>query len=195
MPPNRTMRPVAGSVLVYSGLAALVLGLVALVVGIPSTALPPAAVLLLSGIVLLVAACVLPSPTRSVSAPRTRLDDWLPEYQFHEVHSIDVAAAAEPTFRAIQSVTAPEIRLFSLLVWIRRFGRATAPGILNPPDDEPILDVAARTGFAVLADEPPREVVVGVIVIGRRGSASSRQATREDVRTALEADGRGPSPE
>ena len=58
-----------------------------------------------------------------------------------------VAAPPERVFAAIKAVTADEIALFNLFTSIRRFGRPGPESILNAPGQQPILDVAVRTGF------------------------------------------------
>ena len=92
----------------------------------------------------------------------TRLDEAAPRWQFRERHSIRIAATPDRIFEAIRNVTAGEIRFFGLLTAIRRCGRRAPQSILNAPPDEPVLDVATRTGFRYLAIEPPREIVVGL---------------------------------
>lgn len=104
-----------------------------------------------------------------VAIPGTHLDEFVPTYQFSEFHSITVSAPKERAFRAIRTVTASEILLFRTLTWIRRFGRPGAEGILNAPPHDPLLDVAIRTSFLLLAEEPNREFVVGTIVFGPPG--------------------------
>ena len=39
---------------------------------------------------------------------------------------------------------------------------------MNPPEKKPLLQVATETSFIYLADEPPRELVVGTVVSGPR---------------------------
>ena len=56
---------------------------------------------------------------------------------------------------------ADEIALFNVLTTIRRGGRKAPEGILNAGKTKPLLDVATSTTFRYLADEPPREIVVG----------------------------------
>jgi hypothetical protein len=78
-----------------------------------------------------------------------------------------VRARPEAVYRAIHAVTANEIRAFRTLTWIRRGGRPAGPhgeSILDPAWNEPILDVATRSGFVWLADERPREALVGTVV-------------------------------
>lgn len=102
-----------------------------------------------------------------------RLDDFVPVWQFHEVHSRRIDAPPERVYEALRAVRAGEIPFFLFLVWLRRFGRNTPQSILNPGNAEPLLDVATRTGFTLLADEPPRELVIGMAVIGRRDAPDS----------------------
>lgn len=96
----------------------------------------------------------------------SRLDEMMPVYHFHERHETTVRAPIATVYGAVRAVTAREIRFFRLLTWIRspRWGSEGEPSILNPPADEPILDVATKTGFRLLADEPPREIVTGILV-------------------------------
>lgn len=92
----------------------------------------------------------------------TSLDRFVPVWQFRERHSIRITASPEAIFEAIRRVTPREIFLFRTLTFIRHPVRGGPKSILNAPPDEPLLDVATRTGFRYLADEPPREIVVGV---------------------------------
>jgi hypothetical protein len=94
----------------------------------------------------------------------SELDRVTPAFQFHERHSTSVRAAPERVYRAIKAVTASEILLFRTLTWLRRFGRPGPENILNAPERLPLLDVATRTEFIVLADGP-REIVVGTVVV------------------------------
>ena len=91
----------------------------------------------------------------------THLDGVMPRWQFRERHSIRVAATPESIFAAIRQVTAREIFLFRAVTFIRRLGGDGRESILNAPPDEPILDVATRTGFRYMVNDPPREIVVG----------------------------------
>lgn len=100
----------------------------------------------------------------------TRIDDFAPVWHFREVHAISVQATPDRAYRAIRAVTAREIRFFRSLVWLRRLGRRGPESILNPPGDAPILDVATRSGFVLLADEPDQELVVGTVVVAPRSA-------------------------
>ena len=133
----------------------------------------------------------LPAPLVRVAAPRTRLDAVMPAYHFHEVHALRVRASPARVLEAFRAVTAGEIRLFRTLTWIRspRRGRARE-SILNPPRDQPILDVALRSGFVVLGDEPGREIVFGAALrLGPRGADPPRFARTAMNFLAEEEDG------
>ena len=118
--------------------------------------------------------------------PRTQLDHFVPVYQFHEFHSIRVAASKEKVYGAIKAVSADEIFLFRTLTWIRRLGRSGPESILNAPEHQPLLDVATKTSFLLLAEEPNHEIVVGTAVVVPRGWRPTRRSTPEDFRAARE---------
>lgn len=93
-----------------------------------------------------------------------RIDDFLPRYHFSEIHEIRVRASRRPTWEAIHRVTAREIRFFTTLMAIRSLPAVLA-GHVRPDGAlaRPILDVALRSGFLLLAEAPPHELVVGTI--------------------------------
>ena len=160
------------SIVVYVGLVVVFAGLVALVRPMRWLRLPTrrrAAVVVLAGVCIAALGALLPTSTMRVATPASRLDQIIPAYQFNEVHALHVEATPERVYRALRDVTAGEIPLFQLLTGIRRFGRATRESILNAPDTVPIIDVATRTGFLMLADDAPRELVVGSVVLAPDG--------------------------
>lgn len=175
------MLELAAVTLVYLG------GLTALV-GLAGVVKPPrrfrirrrrdGAVVLGAGFGLALVGFALPAPLVRVEAPRTRLDAVMPAYHFHEVHALRVHATPARILDAVRSVTAGEIRLFRTLTWIRspRLGRGRE-SILNAPEDQPILDVALRSGFVALGENPGREIVFGTALrLGPRGSDPPRLA-------------------
>jgi hypothetical protein len=118
--------------------------------------------------VLAVIAASAPASEIRTGAVQTRLDEFVPVWQFNERHSIKVAASPERVFDAVRRVRANEITLFRTLTWIRRGGRKLPESILNAGDTTPLLDVATRGGFIYLADAAPRELVVGTMVVAPR---------------------------
>jgi hypothetical protein len=129
---------------------------------------------------------VLPAKEVRVAVFRTQLDQFMPVYQFNEVHSGRIVAPKDRVYRAIKAVTADEILLFRTLTWIRRLGHPGAESILNAPEQLPILEVATRTGFLLLAEEPDHEIVLGTAVITPRGWRPKRHITPEDFKTIRE---------
>ena len=112
----------------------------------------------------IVIALAWPALIQSTDPNASHLDRVMPQFQFSERHTIHVDAPPERVYRAIRAVTAGDIRFFRMLTAIRRLGRPLPAGILHAPENEPILDLATRTSFHWLADDPPRELVVGTRV-------------------------------
>jgi hypothetical protein len=67
-------------------------------------------------------------------------------------------------------VKADEIFLFRTLTWIRRGGQPAPESILNAGERESLIAVATRSGFVCLADDPPRELVIGTVVLAPPGT-------------------------
>lgn len=118
------------------------------------------------------------TPAMQASTARHGIDEFLPQYQFREQHETTVSAPPERVFAAIKTVAADDIALFKLFTWLRRFGQSGPEGLLNPPDAKPILDVAAASGFMVLLDRSPQEIVLGSVLVTPRG------VSRTDITTA-----------
>jgi hypothetical protein len=149
------------SVVLYLGLLLIAVALVLAVSRRPRAA----ATTLVIGLVMAVAAIFWPASVQHAFGRATHLDQAMPAWQFNEVHSIHVNAPPQKVFDSIRPVTASEIRFFRTLIAIRRLGRPTPPGILNAPKNEPLLDLATRTSFRYLANDPPRELVVETIIV------------------------------
>ncbi len=157
-----------GSVVVYSGIVITTAGLILSIKPIERlhlTSRSQALVIVGIGALLVGAGLKIPARESRVTKVETHLDEFVPVWQFRERHTIRVAAPPARVFEAIRSVRANEIALFKTLTWIRRGGRGTSESILNAGDSTPVLDVATRNGFVYLADDAPREIVVGTIVI------------------------------
>jgi hypothetical protein len=157
--------------IVYLGLLLALVGMVSVAKPlrflVVRTRLAGAGVLLL-GLLIAAAGAALPAPLLALSGERALLDEFVPACQFREVHEIRIRAPAEAVFGAVKSVTAREIRFFRLLTWLRspRLTRARE-NILAAPPDRPLLDVALQSGFLLLAEDPPRELVFGTLLCGR----------------------------
>lgn len=179
-------RSVFGSAIVYSGLVVTTAGLILFIkpterlhVDSRSKALVIAGI----GAILVGVGLTLPARESRIKTVETRLDEFVPVWQFSERHTIRIAAPPARVFAAIRNVRAGEISLFNALTWIRRGGRRLPESILNAGDSAALLDVATRSGFIYLAEEEPREVVVGTVVVAPPGGRGA--LTPEKFKTQL----------
>lgn len=177
-----------GVVVVYLGLIAAFLGAASLLRPLSFLAIRTrrqAALVLALGFIVAVIGGSLPAKEIRVATPRTQLDQFAPVYQFSEFHSIRIAAPKEQVYRALRLVTADEITLFRTLTWLRRFGRRGPESILNPSSHVPILDVATRTWFLVLTEDPNREIVLATLVTAPRGWRPSGKLTPDGFKALV----------
>jgi hypothetical protein len=157
-----------GSAVVYSGFVITAAGLILFVKPVDRLHVSSRSqALAIVGIGVLLAGIGLTLPAREsrVTRAETRLDEFMPVWQFNERHTIRIDAPHARVFEAIRNVRANEISLFNALTWIRRGGRSLPESILNAGDTVPLLDVATRSGFVYLADDAPKEVVIGTVVM------------------------------
>lgn len=84
-----------------------------------------------------------------------RLDDALPRWDFDETHSIEIGASQERSYEALRELRSSDLRVTGLLMGLRSLGR-------RRPQSRPLIDVASGGGFALLCEEPPDEVVLGI---------------------------------
>ena len=89
----------------------------------------------------------------------TLLDEWMPRWDVADRHELSVAAPADRTYLAVRTIDFAAAPVSRLLLAIRSLS-AIARGRRVPPTVT--LDDAVRMGFALLAEEPGREIVVGV---------------------------------
>ena len=161
-----------GSAVVYSGLVLALIGFIFMLKPIRRLRVRTRRhgfAVAAAGVALATIGALLPAPESRASAAQTRLDEFAPVWQFRELHTITIAAPPERVFEAIKRVRADEIRLFQTLTWIRRGGRPLPESILNAGGDAPLIDIATRSGFVRLADDAPRELVIGTVVVAPRG--------------------------
>jgi hypothetical protein len=149
------------SLLLYCGGAAALAGAGAM---LPRRTRRKGLGLFLGGIGAVAIAVFWPIREEHVAEVHSHLDEIVPRWQFAERHEIRIDAPPDRIFAAIRDVTPREIRFFDTLTAIRRLGTGGKESIINAPDDEPILAVATRTGFRMLIDDAPRELVFGTRV-------------------------------
>lgn len=92
------------------------------------------------------------------------LNELMPRYEFDEVHAIRLSSTPERALEAAKRATPGEMPLVRLLFAIRSLPARLAgkPG-LPSAKTEPLYEQMLDLGFARLAEEPGREVVVGAI--------------------------------
>ncbi|HYN50366.1 MAG TPA: hypothetical protein VES62_05525 [Thermoleophilaceae bacterium] len=105
------------------------------------------------------------------------LDEFLPHYDFNEVHSIACSAPPAAVMKAARELTPRELPLLVALMAIRSVP-ALARGRRLPVRGT-ILDAFLRGGFVILKDEPD-ELVLGAV--GRFWQASGGMARIEPKR-------------
>ena len=180
-----------GVIVVYLGLVTIFVGGVSVIKPLHFLAIQSrwqSLAVVSAGLIVVIIGGALPARETRVSNARTQLDDFVPAWQFNEFHTIQIAASKEKVYTALKQVTADEIVFFRTLIWIRRFGRPGPESILNPSSGSPLLEVAIRTGFIVLAEEPGREVVIGTLVAAPPNWRPSGKKTPEGFK-ALAASG------
>jgi hypothetical protein len=176
------------SVLVYLGFAVIVIG--GLSIFWPLRFLrvrtrTRGALVAATGLLIVIVVLSLPALTKTISTPTTKLDEWMPAFQFDEQHTIHVDAPPETVFAAIREVRADEILFFRTLIAIRRCGQPGPESIMNAPENKPLLDIATQTTFVYLADDPPRELVVGTVIAAPRGIHAPAKLTPDLFRKTL----------
>jgi hypothetical protein len=176
---------------VDAGLALSLLGFLGLLRPIRRLGMPTrrrAGAFYLLGLAIAATGALLPAPKRRAAAATSRLDEVIPVWQFDERHETRIRASPAEVEAAIRDVTAREIGLFRLLTWLRNPrlpGSEEPESILAAPADEPILAVALRTGFQVLAREPGRELVFGAVVLAPASLRALPPAELERLRSEL----------
>jgi hypothetical protein len=179
------------SYLVYLGLSLFFTGLVSLIRPLCFLYIRTRrSAFMILGLGLLLAAGSLLLPYRDNEATNrvTKLDDWMPRWQVAERHALRIAAAPDRVFAAIHEVRADEILLFRTLTAIRRCGETGPESILNAPEQKPLLDVATQTTFLLLANEAPRELVVGTVIAAPRAMWKVERLEPELFRKTLPPD-------
>jgi hypothetical protein len=177
-----------GVIVVYLGLITMFVGGVSVLKPLKFMAIDSrwqALAVMAAGLVLIVIGASLPSREIRVAAPRTQLDQFVPAYQFNEFHSVRIAAPKDKVYAALKQVTAEEILFFHTLVWLRRLGRPGPESILNPPPNMPLLEVATKTTFILLAEEPNQEIAFGTLIAAPRGWRPSGERTPEAFKKLL----------
>src|SRR5258708_13476124 len=105
------------SLLLYTGLCVTLVGGISLwhplkVLGIPSKA--RCAVVLFLGLAGGATAVVLPAPLEESKVARTRIDDFVPTWQFGEIHEIRAHASPDQVYHPLRATTTHALPFFRL---------------------------------------------------------------------------------
>jgi hypothetical protein len=150
------------SVVLYGGILAALAGALAM---LRRRTRRYGAAIFAAGLALVLIALFWPAREERVTSVVSAIDEFMPRWQFVEKHEIRIAAPQQRIYWAIRKVTAGEIRFFQLLTAIRCMGRCgERESIMHAPAAKPILDVALNSGFFLMADDFPRELVIGAHV-------------------------------
>ena len=164
------------SLMLYAGVVVAALGILFLLRPMPRLGVPTrkrAAVVAATGVAMAVMALTFPVSDSRAEPAVTHLDKFAPVWQFREIHSLEVDAAPARVYSAVKQVRADEITFFHTLTSIRRGGREAPEGLLNAGSREPLLDIATKSGFVMLADDPARELVIGAVVVAPPGTGGT----------------------
>lgn len=108
---------------------------------------------------------VWPARTAHITGPTTRLDAFLPLYDFRERHEITIQAPVERVREVLNRISFDDIGVMETLGRIRAIamGQFRTPKAEAAPPSMPILEMMhdPRSGFFPL-DETPREIVFGL---------------------------------
>lgn len=156
----------APSFLAWTGIVAALAGLASLARPLRFTGVRTrlhALALALCGVGLAVTAVLWPAHVTRTARPGQRLDRFLPEYQFSEVHETRVQAPMEAVVKAIREVSLADMPAAVALLRIRAAAGGRFHG--SPPDTRPLLDMMVRPGsrFLPLDTADPGELVYGMV--------------------------------
>jgi hypothetical protein len=116
------------------------------------------------------------------------MDELLPAYDFNEVHSAEVAAAADIVYGALFTFDMGKPLIVRTLMGIRSIP-TWMKGSHRSRDRRPLtLAEAGRAGFTLLAADPPREVVLGIQGQFWKLSPNTQSVTAAEFRAPLPAD-------
>jgi len=118
--------------------------------------------------------------SRAPARPPCAVDGWTGEgWRLLERHALAVRAAPADALAALLALRLRDVPLVRALFWLRR---------LRSSPDAPLRSFFSTPPFAVLTEEPGREVVFGVLLPGTdaadRDPAPAADGFREALRTA-----------
>ena len=116
------------------------------------------------------------------------IDDFLPEYDVVEKHQIVVRATADKTYRAIRTADLARAIPVKALLAIRALPGALSSGarglseLRRRATERITLQDFERSGFSILAENPPHELLIGIVGAFWRPSGGLCSTNAEDFR-------------
>lgn len=93
---------------------------------------------------------------------RVLIDDFLPTADFSERHALRVNASPERAYAAVRGLEGAGGGWMTRVLFALRSVPARMAGKRGLGDDGPALDALLRAGFVLLAEDAPREIVLGL---------------------------------
>ncbi len=93
----------------------------------------------------------------------TLLDELMPNDEHFEVHDIWLDASPDEAYRALLTLRGDEIRLLRPLMALRELPARLVGRTVGGDRNAPVLESLVAGGFVKLAEEPGREIVLGVV--------------------------------
>jgi len=123
---------------------------------------------------------------KSMGAPSTLLNVFLPEFHYNEIHRISIRASASSVFRAIKEVTPSELPLLVHFLFFARSlpTRLTSRYKSGLKYSKPILEQILGVSFILLGEDVNHEEALGII--GKFWRATSDRSNRKPARDARE---------
>ncbi len=91
------------------------------------------------------------------------LDQFMPAWHFRERHHTLVAAEPEQVYQAVAALEMDRSPLVSLLLRLRELPWRLRRQGFRRPDQGNTLQNLLKVGFILLADQPPQEMVLGLV--------------------------------
>jgi hypothetical protein len=93
------------------------------------------------------------------------LDQFIPNFQFRQVHSIMINASASRVISSVKSLRPADVPLVGALMALRSVPALLFEGKRYAPNsgEQPLIHQIIGSGFLILGEEPDRELALGTI--------------------------------
>lgn len=91
------------------------------------------------------------------------IDKYLPTFDVHEIHAVGVNAEAASVYNVLRSSRLRESIIIRLLFVLRGMPAAVRHPSRSPDMPGTTLEELLKNGFILLEDDPPNEIVLGLV--------------------------------